>query len=135
MPQMVYSYAREVRSPLLTSRGTSSSTIKRMPFARAAGLDNSIGWTSDEPHDNRTRHICFAFLRNFRETIKKIRRLIATLSAESGLPCHIDSCNHRAVRSGYTSAAVDVADITTKLRDRTAVCTAALPGISVICVS
>ena len=28
------------------SRGTSSGTIKRMPFARAAGFDDSIGWTT-----------------------------------------------------------------------------------------
>ena len=42
------SYGREVRSPLYSSRspGTSSSTIKRMPFPRAAGFDDSIGWTS-----------------------------------------------------------------------------------------
>ena len=31
---------------LSRGRGTSSDTIKRMTFARAAGFDGSIGWSS-----------------------------------------------------------------------------------------
>ena len=45
-PQVVYSFALARYGRPSWSQGTSSSTIKRIPFARAAGFDYSIGCTS-----------------------------------------------------------------------------------------
>ena len=55
------------------SLGTSSSTIKRIPSARASGFDDSIRCTSVMKHDSRTRLIWFAFSGNLIKTRKKNR--------------------------------------------------------------
>ena len=43
--------ARYSRPSINRSHGISSGTIKQIPLARAAGLDDSIGWTSSQPHE------------------------------------------------------------------------------------